>query len=168
MNEERHKQLIEASWRRALSPSEEAELQLHLAAHPDKQLEWEDELALSFALNNLPNAPLASNFTSQVLQAVDAEERRRERADSSATRPAWFRRWFPRFASVGILIASVFAGFNFYEAHRRSTATEMVSVLSDITAAFPSPQVLEDFDAIHELRTAPAFSDEELVAALLN
>src|SRR5687767_3734715 len=120
MNEQEHKELVEASWRRTLSPEEEASLQLYLASRPDKQADWEDELALSNALHNLPDAPLSSNFTSQVLQAIDREERVVERA----TLPFW-RQWMPRLATVATILVLLFTGVNLYRANDQSNLRDI-------------------------------------------
>ena len=73
MNELEYNRLREISWRRKLSAEEEITLQSYLLAHPDLQADWDDDLALSHALDRLPNAPLPSNFTAQVMLALDLE-----------------------------------------------------------------------------------------------
>ena len=167
MNDERHKKLVEASWRRPLTPSEEAEVQFYLAAHPDKQLEWEDDQALSSALQALPNAPLSSNFTAQVLQAIDREERAAERQAPARLNPyQWLRRWLPRFAPIAAMLMLALASLNYYQMRTRDAAMGAVGDVAPFVAVFP-PEVLENFDAIQQLRTAPDFSEEELVAVLL-
>src|SRR5437667_12737472 len=73
MNDPVHNHLRELSWRRRLTSSEEAELRAWLAAHPEAQAQWEAEAGLNDALGLLPDAPLGSNFTARVLQAVQLE-----------------------------------------------------------------------------------------------
>ena len=65
--------LRESSWRRKLTEAEQAELRAYLAAHPDARADWEMESALNAALTRLPDAPVPSNFTARVLQAVERE-----------------------------------------------------------------------------------------------
>jgi negative regulator of sigma E activity len=168
MNEHEHREVLEASWRRSLTPEEEAALQLHLATHPDEQLEWDDEVALTAALRNLPNAPLSSNFTSQVLQAIDREEAAQQRTRSSVSGWGWLRRWVPRFASVAVALTILLTVLNFYQARSRRDATSVFAAAAPIVNALPAPEVLEDFDVIQQLRAAPEFNDQELVAVLLN
>ena len=163
MNE--HEKLIEAGWRRVLTPEEEAALQLHLAASPEKQLDWEDEAGLTRALQNLPDAPLSSNFTARVLQAVEREEQVRERTASFAVIPAWLRPWVPRLASVAVMLLIALIALNFYQG-QSDPAVDIVAI-STVAAALPEPEVLEDFETIQQLRTASEFSDDELVAVLL-
>ena len=162
MNEQQHKELVEASWRRPLTPEEETALQLYLAARPGAQADWEDDVALTNALRDLPTAPLSSNFTSQVLQAIDREERVVERP----TMPFW-RQWLPRFATVATILVLLFTGVNLYRFNNQSAMREAILPVTYIATTVPEPEVFEDFEAIHQLRTAPQFSDDELVAVLL-
>ena len=89
MNDSEHQRLREESWRRKLSPAEEASLRTWLAAHPDQQADWEADARLSQWLGQLPDAPVPSNFTSLVLQAVDRQE-------AAVARPAVGMTWFQR------------------------------------------------------------------------
>ncbi len=72
-NDPTYNRLRELSWRRKLTGAEEAELRAWLAAHPDAQADWEAEAGLNAALGRLPDAPVPSNFTARVLQAVERE-----------------------------------------------------------------------------------------------
>ena len=73
MNESEYQALIEASWRRSLTDDEQARLDSWLRVHPEMHNEWEEESALNRMLEELPEAPVASNFTARVLQAVQRE-----------------------------------------------------------------------------------------------
>ena len=64
----------ERSWRRKLTSAEQAELRAWLAAHPEAQAEWEAEMALNDVLDQLPDAPVASNFTARAVAAVEREK----------------------------------------------------------------------------------------------
>ncbi len=63
--------LRETSWRRKLTETEAAELRTRLAADPAARADWEVESALNAALDRLPAAPVPTNFTARVMQAVD-------------------------------------------------------------------------------------------------
>ena len=166
MNDDLYNDLLEASWHRKLTAEEEAQLRGWLAAHPEKQGEWEVEAALNQQLERLPNAPLASNFTAQVLGKVDLELRREER---EAARPgkstSWWRGLVPRFASV--LLLGLLTGTAIVQ-YRERQREEMVDGLMHVApvASVLQPDVLQNFDAIHQLGHVPAVSDEELLAAL--
>ncbi len=106
MNDPLYQKLLEASWQRPLTPEEEAELQPYLAAHPEAQAEWDEDILLTQQLRQLPAAPLSSNFTALVLQAVKAEAGRPRRDATSFGWLAWVRQYLPRAASVGAPISA--------------------------------------------------------------
>src|SRR6185503_17290882 len=120
MNEREYKELREQSWRRRLTPSEEAALQRHLFTNPEAQEDWLSENELSGLLRHLPDAPVPSNFTSRVLQAAQ-----REAAVSAHgwNWPAWMKlgNWLPRTAvaacAVGILLS---AGYHEHQVKART------------------------------------------------
>src|ERR1043166_4926015 len=102
MTESDYNQLREQSWRRKLSPNEEAELRAWLAAHPEAQADWETEAGLTEVLNRLPNAPVPSNFTARVLQNIecDAAAEVRKRVPGRN----WFlRSWLAKAAAIAVV-----------------------------------------------------------------
>ena len=66
-----YQRLRELGWRRPLTAAEQVELRIWLAAHPEAQAEAEAEAALNQALTRLPAAPVPSNFTARVWQAIE-------------------------------------------------------------------------------------------------
>ena len=105
MNDPVYDHLRELGWRRKLTASEEAQLRAWLAAHPEEQADWEAEARLNEALGSLPDAPMPSNFTARVLQAVrldEAAERRRRRWSQWV----WWRRLAARVAVVAIIVVA--------------------------------------------------------------
>jgi anti-sigma factor RsiW len=167
MNDDLYNDLLEASWHRKLTADEEAQLRGWLAGHPDRQPEWEEELALNQQLDRLPNAPLASNFTAQVLGKLDLELQREGR-EAKAGRggvTSWWRGLVPRFAAV--LLAGLLAGTAIvqYREHQRSEMVQDVMHMTPVASVL-SPDVLQNFDAIHQLSHVPAISEAELLAAL--
>jgi len=164
MSDEAYNELLEASWRRKLTAEEQAQLRAWLEAHPEAQADWEEDALLTQQLERLPNAPLSSNFTAQVVQKLDLDLAREEREQKRRPWPVWGR-LVSRYASV-ILIA-LLAGFGVlrYREHQR---IEMVESVSNVTpvASVLQPEILKDFDAIQQLRHVPVVSDAELLAAL--
>lgn len=166
MNESLYHQLREISWRRKLTPEEETRLQGWLAAHPDKQAEWDLEHSLSEQLRHLSNAPLSSNFTSQVMQALDAELAKQERdGQGGRTWLQWLHKLAPRLAPVSLALVVAVTAFVYHQRTKDERQHErMVEV---VTAVFPadvvSPEVFQDFEAISKL---PPATDEDLLAAL--
>src|SRR5207244_6508374 len=106
MNDPVYDPLSEVSWRRKLTTSEELQLRAWLAAHPEAQADWEDEARLNEMLGLLPDAPVASNFTNRVLQAVEQAEVA-ELQESHGSRVGWWRQLVTRAALAGLVGAVV-------------------------------------------------------------
>jgi hypothetical protein len=166
MNESFYHQLREISWRRKLTPEEETSLQGWLAAHPDKQAEWDLEQSLSEQLRHLSNAPLSSNFTSQVMQTLDAELAKQEREGRGGrTWLQWLHKLAPRLAPVSLALVVAITAFVY---HQRTNEQQQQRLADNVAAAvFPadvvSPEIFQDFEAISKL---PPATDEDLLAAL--
>jgi hypothetical protein len=170
MNESLYHQLREISWRRKLTPEEETRLQGLLAAHPCKQAEWELELSLSEQLRHLSDAPLSSNFTSQVMQALDAELARQESRrgrDGGHRWLQWLHKFAPRLAPVSLALVVAITFFVHYRGDhdQQQQQARMLETVARVTAAgdMPSPELLADFELIKKL---PPATDEDLLAAL--
>lgn len=166
MNESEYQALIEASWRRSLTDDEQTRLDSWLRVHPEAHNEWEVESALNRLLEQLPVAPVASNFTARVLQAVERESVTAARRASVFDRlKQWFWRPAPRVAWA-LLIAGLL-GFGYHQ-HQNVVRGEMargLSVLANV-AALSDPAVLQDFEAIERLGKSASGDDEELYALL--
>jgi len=165
MNDSVYDHLRELSWRRKLTTSEELQLRAWLVAHPEAQADWEAEAGLNEVLGCLPDAPVASNFTARVLQAVQHEQavdlRQRQRRRSAW----WWRRLAPKVALAGIVAAAGF--FSYQQVHKARLRAEVKSSLATVSEMppWPSPEILQNFDAIRALSPPPA-ADEQLLALL--
>ena len=110
-------------------------------------------------LSRLPDAPVASNFTVRVMQAVELEEMRRLRWRLFGW--SW-RAWVPRGAVAAAL--AVFATFTFQQhnlyVHQVALAKNAALVASQ---PLPSLDALKNFDAIQRMGQ-PARPDNELLA----
>src|SRR5262245_27418143 len=107
MNDPLEKKLREISWRRKLSPAEEAELRAWLATHPDAEAEWKAEAGLNEILERLPNAPVPTNFTARVLEAIEREEA------AEARRREWkWRLLLPRAAVAAVIFTVAGLGYH--------------------------------------------------------
>src|SRR5687767_7939621 len=115
MNDELYTELLQTSWRRKLSAEEEAHLRTWLAAHPEGQANWEEEALLTQQLERLPKAPLASNFTAQVMQKLDMELAREDRESRGWNMPQWWRRIVPRLGSALLLAVLAVTGVVQYQ-----------------------------------------------------
>jgi hypothetical protein len=112
-------------------------------------------------LSRLPDAPVASNFTARVLQAVDLEESRRARK--------WnfifdWRAFLPRaaVAAVAVFFAGLTLQHHELNAHR-ATLAQKVALVAE--TPMPSVDALKNFDAIRRM-SQPARPDEELLALM--
>jgi hypothetical protein len=154
-------ELTELAWRRALTPEEQARLRQFLAAHPEARSQWEYEAALTRSLNQLPPAPVSSNFTALVLQAV-------QRAPAQ---PAWPRRldpaswlpaaWMPRLAvGAAMLCLSLLTVREYQTLQRQRIARDLASVGS--LAALQPLDWMQDFQTIEKLNRAEVADDELL------
>ncbi len=112
-------------------------------------------------LSRLPDAPVASNFTARVMQAVALEESRRARRWNFI--PNW-RAFLPRAAVATAVI--LFAGLTLQHhelAARRATFAKNAALVAE--TPMPSVDALKNFDAIRRM-SQPARADDELLALL--
>jgi len=166
MNAVEFKQLQEVCRRRPLTSNEEAQLQAWFVLHPEAQAGWEDDAALDEVLRQLPDAPLASNFTAQVLMAV-------EHAGTEPSARFSFRWWealtafgWARPTAVGaLLVMATMLSVQQYHSQGRAEMADSLKQVSTV-ATVPSVEMLKDFEAIRRLGQVPPNVDEELLAAL--
>jgi len=160
-NDPIYNHLRELSWRRKLTETEQAELRAYLAANPDARADWEMESALNAALTRLPDTPVPSNFTARVLQAVEREEARPH---------GWSWRWnwhtlVPRVAFAAVVITFTGLAFHHHEIYsQRAALARSVAFVTGGQPA-PSPEALENFDAIRRM-SQPQHADDELLALM--
>ena len=165
-NDPRYHQLLEASWRRKLTPAEELELSAWLAAHPEAQADWELEVGLNEALERLPQAPqVSSNFTSRVLAAVELDLAAQDRLK----KPSWrfwthASRWLPRAAIAAMVVGAGLFSVHEIKVARRMELVRSLTAVSEVSSLL-SPEILQDFDAICALNQNPP-PDEQLLSLL--
>ena len=111
-------------------------------------------------LSRLTDAPVSSNFTARVMQAVEREE-----LQAARTR-GWHWNWhalLPRAAVTAVMVAA--AGFTFYQHEIYSQRFELAQNVALVTQAQPLPSVdaLQNFDAIQRMGQS-AHADEELLS----
>lgn len=153
--------LRETAWRRRLTPAEQAEWQAWLAAHPEAQAEAELDAALDVVLHSQKAAPVSSNFTARVMQAIEADARREVRPIVQPR--AWWRKLVPRVALAALVLAvSALA----YRQHLVGKQKELAGAAREIAGAqaLSSAAIIEDFDVIRSLTPATAMADEKLLA----
>lgn len=167
MNSPELEQLIETARRRVLSAAEQGRLDSLLAAAPAAWPDQDKELALTRLLAALPDAPLASNFSARVMQAIDLAEAQAGRESVPRSGGWWLRRWFGRLAWT--TAALVLSGFSWmqYQGWQRSETARSIQVITEV-ATVPSVAVLKDFDAIQSFASVPPTMDVQGDLELLN
>jgi anti-sigma factor RsiW len=166
MNESEYQALIEASWRRSLTDDEQARLDAWLRTHPEAHNEWESESALNRLLDQLPDVPVASNFTAGILRVVERETAVAARRESIFSRvKQWFWRPAPRVAWALLVVGLLGFGYHQHQTNVRGEMAKGLSVLANV-AALSDPAVLQDFEAIRRLAQSAPGDDEELYALL--
>ena len=169
MNDAAFNQLLDTALRRKLSAEEEAQMQACLARDPQAKAVWEEEMALSQLLNGLPDAPLPSNFTAQVLQAVERGPQRRRHARKLFR---WFglRRPAQQCAAACLVVVLAALGYWQYASVRRERIALALHRLAphfdtpSTAVALPPDELWNNFDAINRLPQTQ--TDEELLAVL--
>jgi len=176
---ERH--LRELSWRK-LTHGDQARLRAWLAAHPEAQADWESEAALTEALTQLPDVPVASNFAARVLAAAEREAPdRRRRAPGAVGFWRWLAHgWWPRVALAGLALGAGLLTIHHArlvrlreERAQIQLREERAESLQNVVAAYSIAALpesdrmvlLENFDAIQALNRAP-LADDQLLEAL--
>src|SRR5471030_1950384 len=117
------------------------------------------EARLSQALSRLPDAPVASNFTSRVMQAVELEDLRRSRR--------WIFGWnwhyvLPRAAVAMAVLVFTGLALQHHElnSHRLEVARSVAFVAGN--QSLPSVEMLKNFEVIRRM-SQPVHADEELL-----
>ena len=134
-----------------------------LAAHPEAQAEWAADTALGMLLDRLPDAPMPSNFTARIMQAVEQEQAARKRTRETPS-PRWWRGLLPRAAVTIAVVGLALFTYQRHESARRAELARSLTAVAEVQS-LPSPQALADYEAIRRLSPAPV-ADEELLALL--
>lgn len=165
MNESSYRALREKSWRGKLTQAETAELQAWLAEHPEVQDDWEAETCLTEAMGRLPDAPVPTNFTARVLQALERESVAGRRSRVPAR--VWLLRAFlPRAAAAAFVLGvGLFTYREHAVAERRAELVRDLKTVSSVRS-LPSPEILQDFDTIQKMSAANG-PDQELLQDVL-
>ena len=158
-------EVLKAGLRRKLTLTEESQLQAYFAAHPEERSAWEEEVALNQLLRQLPDAPVSTNFTAQVLSLVENERNR----PASARPAAWWPWASPLPWARGTALASValVIGLFSYHQYQLSYREEVVRSAATLSTFASLPMdLLENFEAIERLSQVPQKVYVELLAAL--
>jgi anti-sigma factor RsiW len=156
-----YQRLREIAWRRKLTATEQAELRAWLAQHPEAEAELETDLALDQALERLPQAPVPSNFTARVMQAIERDAT--VAAPSSRAPAPWWQVFLPRLAAAAVVVVAGLLVYHHNEVQKRAELAQGLALVAE-AAPLSDVTVLEDFDAIQRMTTETAAADEGLLA----
>ncbi len=164
MTPEYVQQLRDELLRRPPSPEEGRVLAEYLRQHPDEAEAWGADAALGRLLRRLPQVPVPSNFTSQVLGAVRREEAAARREKGGPWRSWWH--WIQPKLSMAVALVLAVASLAAWQAQRvRRQADDARNLAALKAVADLSPRTLQDFETIQRFGDgAPV--DFELLAAL--
>ncbi len=113
-------------------------------------------------LSRLPDAPVPSNFTARVMQAVELEESRRARKWNFIFN---WHAFLPRAAVAAVAVVFAGVAFHHHEIYnRRAQMAEGISRALVVETPLPSIEALKNFDAIQRMSQPRA--DEELLALM--
>lgn len=161
MNELDRSQLLKLAAQRPLSSSEQARLRSFYLTEPDGLEAMELDVRVTQSIGQLPNVPVSSNFTAQVLRRVErAESRRQVKAGSGFG--GVLMRWVRPIAMSSALAFVGLLGYLQYQTSARVEFAESVATLST-AAAVPPLELLQNFEAIHQLSQVPRDEDLEQV-----
>jgi anti-sigma factor RsiW len=166
MNDPLYHQLRELSWRRKLTDAEEAQLRAFLAAHPEAQTEWEGDAGLNQLLEQLPNVPVASNFTARVLQAVEREAAGQSQARKTRRKLWWpSLGWLPKAALAAAVLSVGVLGYHYHRVTQRTHMAQSLPKVSSVIS-LSSLEVWEHFEDINRLSLTSPPPDRELLALM--
>jgi len=146
MNREDTGEFWKTGLHRKITVGEELEWELRLTDRPEAMVKFEDEVNLNRALRQLPDAPVSSNFTALVMQAIEREHRHRSHSMSFEE---WRHRvslhWVRKLAFASML---VLLGFLSYQQYQISARRELADSIVQISEMLPSEGMIADLRAI--------------------
>ncbi len=134
---------------RELSEGEMAEWEMQLAAQPGTTGQFHDEVELNRLLRRLPDAPVSSNFTSLVMQAIEYSRRPVLRTRSAWNLLEWAGGWRVRIAFAGLMLL---AGFVSFQQYQESQRRELARSILQISTVLPPESLMGDFGVVSGLR----------------
>jgi len=159
--------------RHSVDAFDAAEIRAQLTS-PAARQQWEEEQQLSCLLERLPETPVPADFTNRVLRALDERPAAGPAVRWKDLLWAWIARtaWNPRVAAIAailLLVPIVWVGRIRAERQQLvSSVTAVTRPVQEVAQAtrLPPVEILQDFDAIDQMRRLSALADEELLASL--
>lgn len=165
MNGPEFDELLKKQMRGSLTAEDDTALQARFRHDSSAEAAWEEDLRLNQLLQQVPDAPISSNFTARVLGAIELEEKKEARRSPWRGVGQWLRVGLARKAALATIIAGVsMLTYHQYRSGVREEMARNAAAVSSI-AALPSVDVLENFEIIQGLNQLPPV-DVDLLAAL--
>ncbi|HZQ46342.1 MAG TPA: hypothetical protein VFC07_04970 [Verrucomicrobiae bacterium] len=162
MSDPLNQRIRELSWHQQLTKEEEAEVRAYLGRHPQAREEVAVEERLTRLLERIPQAPkVASNFTAQVMQAIEREKAAAHRKAAEPSVGAWWRSWLPRVALAGAAGLVAMMGYHEHQVHQRTLMAERVQQVAEAFSGLGREPV-EHFEPISRIAEEPPAADTEL------
>jgi len=156
--------LEKAGLRHKLTLDERAQIEAWLVAHPEQRFQLEDDISLNELLHRLSDKPVSTNFTTQVMLAIERESNPVSKRFMLFNR--WFSfRWMPRIAVVLLALSLGTLGYLRHQNTQRVEFAHNVAKVAHVTQEL-TVDVLQNFDAIQRLGPTTMKLDEDLFAAL--
>lgn len=170
---EQLEQLIEKSRKENLSQEERILLERLFDQDPALRKDWEEECRLTALFSLLPDAPLSSDFTEQVLkQTFDVEAPQKSRLETAFVYWSLFsqkNRWL-KYAAAACLVFLL--SFGFYHHQSQVRIHQMAESLSTVAETATEVAVVSEVDlnAIHVLgkMTEATSVDNDLWVAMVS
>jgi hypothetical protein len=111
-------------------------------------------------LSRLPDAPVSSNFTNRVLQAIELEDSRTQKSV-----PRWnWHSLLPRVAFPAVAI--MFAGLSLHHYEVANQRTDLAQSVARVAGPqSPDVEALKNFDVIQRM-SQPQRADDQLLALM--
>jgi hypothetical protein len=163
MHEADLNELLKAASQRSLTPEQQNRLRSFFPEDEQGQAALEEELALNQLLVQVPDAPIASNFTAQVMQLVASEEKKFRQPLARSTWTSWiFGSWLRQAAVASITAAVMLFSYQHYLSAQRQEVAASIATVSTVASA-SSIDMLQDFEAINRLSQISAADDLQKV-----
>ncbi len=158
--------LLAVRWIRPLNEREVARLERLMAQDEAMRSRWEEDMRLLEGVEALPDMPVATNFTAQVLAQVAKSEGISEREAQPQRTGSWLSQlgWLPRFG-LGCAVVLAVGGTYLQMQERQSMAFVESLAAVEQSGTAPSVEELQHLEEIQLLAQVPTFVDWELIAA---
>lgn len=167
MNQDsKYDDLLAIRWIRELTEEEQITLSALLDQDPVLRERWEEDMLILEGVDGLPEVPVASNFTNQVMTQLA----RRVGGVVGAEEDTASVRWWQHFGFVprlGLGFALSLAVFGAFLQYKQGNSAEMIESLAAVTESdtVPTLEELQHFEAIQMLAQVPVDVDWELITA---